>query len=91
MHCPHGSLSGCCPAEVPAPTLAQLQAQTRGYRSRKLRADHRHIAQSRTRPLAQERPFIGLYETVTRMLFTGKPCASVERVVKPGKLLIWAE
>lgn len=73
VHCPHGSLSGCSPAEVPAPSLAQPQAQTRGYRSRKLLAYHRQVAELRARPLAQGPPLIGQYETVTRMLFPRTP------------------
>lgn len=67
VHCPHGSLSGCCPAEMPAPTPAQLQAQTRGYESLKRHTERRHIVPPRSRPPAQGPPLIGLYATVTRM------------------------
>lgn len=91
VHSPHGSLSGCCPAEVPAPTPAQLQTQTRDYRSRKLRAERRHLVPPRARPLTLGPPLIGPYETVTRMFTRTPGSASVERAVTPRKLRVLAK
>lgn len=49
----------------------------RGYRSRKLRAERRHVVPPRVRPLTQGPPLIGPSETVTRM-FTRTPGSPVQ-------------